>query len=121
MKKIAMLAAAATLLLGACATAPTVSKDDAMSAISMAKQETAKAKKVNYEWRDTGKIIKKAEEAPPLNRGVSYDHLHRPDRPVLASVLCAEAGITSLYDLVYVASGLLGLLLRLQVLYGHLE
>ena len=63
MKKIAMLAAAATLLLGACATAPTVSKDDAMSAISMAKQETAKAKKVNYEWRDTGKIIKKAEEA----------------------------------------------------------
>ncbi len=63
MKKIAMLAAAATLMLGACATAPTVSKDDAMAAISAAKTEQGKAKKVNYEWRDTGKIIKKAEEA----------------------------------------------------------
>jgi starvation-inducible outer membrane lipoprotein len=63
MKKIAMLAAAATLLLGACATAPSVSKEDAMAAIDMAKQETAAAAKVNYEWRDTGKIIKKAEEA----------------------------------------------------------
>ena len=63
MKKIAMLAAAATLMLGACATAPTVSKDDAMAAISAAKTEQGKAKKVNHEWRDTGKIIKKAEEA----------------------------------------------------------
>ena len=63
MKKIAMLAAAATLLLGACATAPTTTKEDAMAAISSAKQEQAKAKKVKYEWRDTGKIIKKAEEA----------------------------------------------------------
>ena len=58
-----MLAAAATLLLGACATAPSVSKEDAQVAIDMAKQETAKAKKVNYEWRDTGKIIKSAEAA----------------------------------------------------------
>ena len=65
MKKIAMLAAAATLLLGACATAttPSMTKDDAMAAIEMAKQETAKAEKVNYAWRDTGKIIKQAEEA----------------------------------------------------------
>ena len=64
MKKIAMLAAAATLLLGACAApAPTVSKEDAMTAIEMAKQEAGKAAKVNYEWRDTGKIIKQAEEA----------------------------------------------------------
>jgi len=63
MKKIAMLAAAATLLLGACATAPSVTKEDAMAAIDMAKQETAAAAKVNYEWRDTGKIIEKAEEA----------------------------------------------------------
>ena len=63
MKKIAMLAAAATLMLGACATAPSVSKDDAMAAIDMAKQETAAAEKVNYAWRDTGKIIKQAEEA----------------------------------------------------------
>ena len=63
MKKIVMLAAAATLMLGACATAPSMTKEDASVAIEMAKQETAKAKKVNYEWRDTGKIIKKAEEA----------------------------------------------------------
>ena len=63
MKKIAMLAAAATLILGACATAPTTTKDDAMAAINMAKQEQAKANKVNFEWRDTGKIIKQAEEA----------------------------------------------------------
>jgi len=63
MKKIALLAAAATLMLGACATAPTATMDDAKAAIDTAKQETAKAKKVNYEWRDTGKIIKKAEEA----------------------------------------------------------
>ncbi|NNF95518.1 MAG: DUF4398 domain-containing protein [Halobacteria archaeon] len=63
MKKIALLAAAATLMLGACATAPTTTKEDAMAAINMAKQEQAKAKKVNYEWRDTGKIIKKAEES----------------------------------------------------------
>ena len=63
MKKIVMLAAAATLMLGACATAPSMTKQDASVAIEMAKQETAKAKKVNYEWRDTGKIIKKAEEA----------------------------------------------------------
>jgi starvation-inducible outer membrane lipoprotein len=63
MKKIAMLAAATTLLLGACATAPTTTKEDAMAAISAAKAEQAKAKKVKYEWRDTGKIIKSAEEA----------------------------------------------------------
>jgi starvation-inducible outer membrane lipoprotein len=63
MKKIAMLAAAVTLLLGACATAPSVSKEDAQAAIDMAKQETEMAAKVNYEWRDTGKIIKQAEEA----------------------------------------------------------
>ncbi len=63
MKKIAMLAAAATLLLGACATAPTNTKEDAQAAIDMAKEQTAMAAKVNYEWRDTGKIIKQAEEA----------------------------------------------------------
>lgn len=63
MKKIALLAAAATLMLGACATGPTMSQQDAMAAIDAAKAETAKAKKVKYEWRDTGKIIKKAEEA----------------------------------------------------------
>ena len=63
MKKIVLLAAAATLMLGACATAPTATMDDAKAAIDTAKQEAAKAKKVNYEWRDTGKIIKKAEEA----------------------------------------------------------
>ena len=65
MKKIAMLAAAATLMLGACATAtgPTMTEQDAMTAIEMAKEQNAAAAKVSYEWRDAGKIIKKAEEA----------------------------------------------------------
>ena len=63
MKKIAMLAAAATLMLGACATAPSVTKDDAQMAIETAKMEADKAAQLNYEWRDTGKIIKEAEEA----------------------------------------------------------
>ena len=63
MKKIAMLAAAATLMLGACATAPQTTEQDAMAAIEAAKAEAAKAAAVKYEWRDTGKIIKSAEEA----------------------------------------------------------
>jgi starvation-inducible outer membrane lipoprotein len=63
MKKIAMLAAAATLMLGACATGPTMTQQDAMAAIEQAKEQNAEAAKVSYEWRDAGKVIKKAEEA----------------------------------------------------------
>ncbi len=64
MKKLSLLAAAAALLLGACAApGPTYTENDAMSAITAAEHETSRAKKVNYEWRDTGKIIKKAKAA----------------------------------------------------------
>ncbi len=60
MKKL-LLAASAALFLQACANTPPVS--DAKAAISAAEQETLQARKVNNEWRDTGKIIKKAKKA----------------------------------------------------------
>lgn len=65
MKKSILLVAAAALILGACASSPsqTHNKNDAMSAITAAEHETARASKVGYEWRDTGKLIKKAQEA----------------------------------------------------------
>ena len=63
MNKIVVLATAAALYLGACATGPSYTQQDAQSAIAAAKAETKQAKKVNYEWRDTGKMIKSAEAA----------------------------------------------------------
>jgi starvation-inducible outer membrane lipoprotein len=65
MKKIILLAAAAALVLGACAStsSQTYNKNDAMSSIMAAEHETARASNVGYEWRDTGKIIKQAQEA----------------------------------------------------------
>ena len=63
MKKIMILAAAAVLTISACASGPSHTKNDATGAISAAEHETARAKKKDYEWRDTGKIIKKAKEA----------------------------------------------------------
>lgn len=63
MKKIMILAAVAVLTISACASGPTHTKNDATGAISAAEHETARAKKKNYEWRDTGKLIKKAKEA----------------------------------------------------------
>jgi len=65
MKKIILLVAAAALALGACSSTPsqTHTKNDALSAIAAAEHETARARKVGYEWRDTGKLIKKAKEA----------------------------------------------------------
>ncbi len=63
MKKL-LLAASAALLLHACANNPAAtSAEDANAAISMAEQKTQQARKVDYEWRDTGKIIKKAKAA----------------------------------------------------------
>lgn len=70
MKKIALLAAAALLAISACATGPTHTKDDAMNAITAAEQARKEAASVGYEWRDTGKIIKKAKAA--LQKG-DYD------------------------------------------------
>ena len=62
--KILLLAASAALFLHACAsTPPTASSEEANAAISTAEQKTQQARDVNYEWRDTGKIIKQAKSA----------------------------------------------------------
>lgn len=63
MKKIAILAMTAALSLAACATGPSMTEQQANSAISAAKSELTKAKNINYAWRDTGKLIKAAEKA----------------------------------------------------------
>lgn len=63
MKKIALIAVSAALTLAACATGPTYTQAQADSAIAAAEQKTKQAAKVNYEWRDTGDMIKKAKEA----------------------------------------------------------
>lgn len=63
MKKL-LLAAIAALFLNACAsTPPGPSVQDAKTAISKAEQKASQAAKVDYEWRNTGKIIKKAKVA----------------------------------------------------------
>ncbi|MFV1996932.1 MAG: SoxXA-binding protein [Acidiferrobacterales bacterium] len=60
MKKIIISSALAFALigLGGCASGP--SADDA---IAEAQKEMKVAKKMNYLWRDTGKILKKAKKA----------------------------------------------------------
>lgn len=65
MKKLALLVAAIALTLSACGTSPetTHTTNDASASISAAETANKQAKKVNYEWRDTGKIIKKAKKA----------------------------------------------------------
>lgn len=65
MKTIIKLAAACTLALSlaACESTPTKSLSDANMAIKSAMEANGKAKKLNYEWRDTGKILKKARAA----------------------------------------------------------
>lgn len=62
MKKLLMIAAAASLMT-ACASAPSHTMAEANAAINAANMANHKAKSVNYEWRDTGKIIKKASAA----------------------------------------------------------
>lgn len=67
MRKFIPFAIAASLALGACASGgsadSSVTEQAAQSAIMAAKQEQKLAKAKGYEWRDTGKILKKAEEA----------------------------------------------------------
>ena len=65
MKKFIPFVVAAAFALGACGTGggPEHTKGDASSAIVAAKHETKRAKAKGYEWRDTGKLIKKAEKA----------------------------------------------------------
>jgi len=63
-KLMIILTAAIALSLTACTgSGPTHTKNDAAGAIGAAEHETARAAKKFYEWRDTGKIIKKAKKA----------------------------------------------------------
>ena len=65
MKTIIKLAAACTLALSlaACESAPTKNLNDANMAIKSAMKANGKAKKMYVEWRDTGKVLKKARKA----------------------------------------------------------
>jgi len=66
MRTYARLISVAFLSLGlmaGCATTEEGSDNSAEAAIAAAKAANKKAKAVGYEWRDTGKMIKKAEKA----------------------------------------------------------
>ncbi|HHO58960.1 MAG TPA: hypothetical protein ENJ64_01865, partial [Thiotrichales bacterium] len=70
MRTTARLFSVAILSVGLITGCATTDEDEGASgpsaaeqAIADAKAATAEAKDMNYEWRDTGKIIKKAEEA----------------------------------------------------------
>lgn len=65
MKTIILFSTLCTLVLSlaACQSAPTKTMAQANSAIIAAEMVNNKAKKVFYEWRDTGKLIKKAKKA----------------------------------------------------------
>lgn len=63
-KLMIILTAAIALTLTACAASgPTHTANDAMGAIAAAEHETKRAGSKLFEWRDTGKLIKKAKEA----------------------------------------------------------
>ncbi len=51
------------LAVGCASTTEEVGQDDAAAAIAAAKKANDKAKVEEYEWRDTGKLIKQAEKA----------------------------------------------------------
>ena len=65
MKTIMMFTAVCTLAVSlvACQVGPTKTKAEADAAIATAVKLNNKTKKVYYEWRDTGKLIKKAKKA----------------------------------------------------------
>jgi hypothetical protein len=66
MKKLIPFAIAAAIALSGCASgggSSDVTKADAQSAIVAAEHEKKRAKAKGYEWRDTGKVIKKAKKA----------------------------------------------------------
>ena len=65
MKTIIMFTAVCTLALSlaACQSAPTKTLNDANMALKSAMAANAIAKKMYVEWRDTGKILKKARKA----------------------------------------------------------
>ncbi len=65
MKKLLILAAASIILTACGSSEPAMmhSKNDAASAIMAAEHEAGRAASENYEWRDTGKLIKSAKAA----------------------------------------------------------
>ena len=63
MKKFVPFFIATALVLSACGAPQTHTDKDAAAAISAAVAMNKKAKKAEFEWRDTGKIIKKAKAA----------------------------------------------------------
>lgn len=66
MKKFIPFAVATALVLGACGgggSSAGYNEKDAKSAILAAEHETKRAKAKGFEWRDTGKMIKKAKAA----------------------------------------------------------
>ena len=65
MKTIIKLAVACALALSlaACGTAQTKTLSDANMALKSAMAANGKAKKMYVEWRDTGKLLKKARKA----------------------------------------------------------
>ena len=71
MKKFIPFAVAAAFVLGACASSggagssgsSSMSEAEAKAAIIAAEEQTKLAKSKGAEWRDTGKLIKKANEA----------------------------------------------------------
>jgi len=63
LKLAALLVMAISLTVGCASTTEGVGQDDAAAAITAAKKANAQAKAIENEWRDTGKLIKKAEKA----------------------------------------------------------
>ena len=65
MKTIIKLAAASALALSlaACQSAPSKTAADVDMAMKAATSANKAVKKVGYEWRDTGKILKQAKKA----------------------------------------------------------
>ncbi len=64
-KKIIHLTSAIVLasgMLSACSSMDSTHSASAADVIAEAKQVTAQARAANYEWRDTGKLIKQAEK-----------------------------------------------------------
>lgn len=66
LRTIGLIAVFAGIIVGCASTTqqePATSGVSAADAIAAAKAANAKAKAADYEWRDTGKLIKKAEKA----------------------------------------------------------
>jgi len=63
MKKFVPFLIATALVLSACGAPQKHTDKDAAAAIAAAKEAQTKAKKAEFEWTTTGKLIEKAEDA----------------------------------------------------------